>query len=857
MAISSTLGQFLLNEALPSELRDYNRVLDKSNINKLFNQIADKHPDKYKDIAKNYYDIARESAYTTGGQSFGIQHLKQSPAVLAIKDKINKEVFRISMDPNYKDKLDAKTGLTDRERAIVEMADKHQDLMSKTVFNDHIASNNPLAEQVKSGARGNKANLNSLLGADLLYTDHKDRHIPIPVLRNYSQGLSPVEYYAGSFGARSGVISVKQGTQESGDLSKQSNRAAHRLIITHRGEDEHDDDGPTRGLPVKTLDHANIGALLAHPFGPYKRNTILTDRIINDLHDKGHERILVRSPLVGGAPDGGLRAHDVGIREKGVLPPMGDFIGLAAAQALSEPVTQAGLCLHEDTLVRMADWSIKKIKDIQSGDSVLGASLDGAVKAVKVINTYSNGIKDCFNSIFKYGNTQMSLISTKEHKLLTWLETIATLEDIEKNKDKLLVQTNKGIAKLISMSKVEECETFDLEVDHPDHLFVLANGLIVSNSSKHKGGVSEGISEGATGFDLINQLMQVPKTYPGGSTHAEHDGKVMDMVPNPAGGTHIMLSGNKKVTPHFVPPDRTITVKKNQEIEAGDPMTDGIPNAARLVEHKGIGEGRRQFIGMLASAYDKSGIPAHRRNIEVLGRALIDHVKMTEEVGNNLPTDIIPYHMVERDWKPRPGWTSATPGTALNKYLEKPVLHYSIGTKIRPSVVKELNHFGVKNIMVHHEPPPFEPIMVRTSANINYDPDWMTRMLGPNMKKFTLKGVHRGDVSDESSTSYVPGLAKGVDFGRVGAIQDWHQADPSVVPGVAERMEVLKASSFGSGDSLPGPPIKTPHSGINNAEAPAINLNSRLTDVYSSLRKLQALKSLQPEKVTDATNQNA
>jgi hypothetical protein len=50
----------------------------------------------------------------------------------------------------------------------------------------------------------------------------------------------------------------------------------------------------------------------------------------------------------------------------------------------------------------------------------------------------------------------------------------------------------------------------------------------------------------------------------------------------------------------------------------------------------------------------------------------------------------------------------------------------------------------------------------------------MTRMLGSNLRKSTLQAVHRGAISDEQGTSYVPSLAKAVDFGRKGPVKGYN-----------------------------------------------------------------------------------
>jgi hypothetical protein len=95
-------------------------------------------------------------------------------------------------------------------------------------------------------------------------------------------------------------------------------------------------------------------------------------------------------------------------------------------------------------------------------------------------------------------------------------------------------------------------------------------------------------------------------------------------------------------------------------------------------------------------------------------------------------------------------------------------LHYTIGTRITPSMLPTLQEFGVNELEVHDEEPPFRPVMVRAMASVGHDPDWMTRFLGSNQKKSLLGATHRGAVSNAQSTSFVPAMAEGTAFGK-----DW------------------------------------------------------------------------------------
>ncbi len=634
--LKTTLGQLLINEALPEDMRNYERVLDKKGVKALMQEVADKHPEQYRQIAHKISNVGRDAAFSTGGYSFGLGSLRQSLAARRMRLDLGTKLRDI-----YAKQYE---GATDQEAAraddIVTTVGGYQKQLANDVMAESTADHNPLAYQSISGARGNPVNLNSLRGADLLYADHRGKAMPIPVMRSYSMGLKPYEYFAGAFGARKGVMDLKAATQDAGFFAKQLVQAAHRLLVSNHDDENPYDHANPRGFPVDTDDTDSEGALLAHPAGGYNRNTVLTPKILKELRANGVDQILVRSPAVGGPSDGGVYARDVGVRERGGMAPIGDYVGIAGAQALAEPVTQAQI------------------------------------------------------------------------------------------------------------------------------------------SSKHSGGIA-GASAGAiSGFKYINQLVQVPKVFQGGASHSQLDGRVTSVREAPQGGHFVQVNGQD----HYVPHGAELKVQRGDEVEAGDVLSDGTPNPSEIVKHKGIGEGRRYFVKAFRDALTSSQTYGNRRNIELLSRGLINHVRLTDEVGDWSPDDVVPYQFLESQWKPRPGHVVVPPNQARGYYLERPVLHYTVGTKIQPSMLPQLQKHGVQSLYVHRDPPPFEPEMVRGMANAANDPDWMTRMLGSYQKDSLLSAAHQGGVSDEAGSSFVPALARGENFGRTGLTKGWKPHAPTASP---------------------------------------------------------------------------
>lgn len=92
------------------------------------------------------------------------------------------------------------------------------------------------------------------------------------------------------------------------------------------------------------------------------------------------------------------------------------------------------------------------------------------------------------------------------------------------------------------------------------------------------------------------------------------------------------------------------------------------------------------------------------------------------------------------------------------------MLHYTIGTRVTPSVVKKLEKHGIKRITTHKEKPQFSSEMVPATQLLKSDSDWMTRQTGTGLTKGLLDATHKGLESDQKGTSFVASRAMGLNF---------------------------------------------------------------------------------------------
>lgn len=615
----TTVGQVLVNDALPTRFRDYGRVMDSNGIEQVLQQVAREAPEEYAAVTKRLMDIGNSAAFDTGTT------IRMSDLRPAYDKRPLLQAIDIAEEKIRSDKT-----LTDAQKSemIEKLYDKANSRIMEETYNAELARKNQLALQVASKARGNKVQLAAFISTPGTYSDPSGKMVPMFIRHSFAEGLTPAEYWAGSFGARNGVVSTKTATAKGGAFGKLLSASAIAQVITE------EDCGTDSGLPVKVDDDDNIGAVLAKPAGGYDAGTVITKQVLSDLRkDKRHDEIVVRSPTTCGCKSG-ICSKCAGIRETGGFPPIGYNLGTNAASAFSERITQGALNVKH------------------SGKKTVGK-----------------------------GSYQ--------------------------------------------------------------------------------------------GFEMITSLAKVPKVFPDRATLSTVDGTVSKIEDAPQGGKYVFVTEqNGEEKRHYVAPGYDIDVKVGDEMEAGDQISDGVIDPSELVKYKGIGEARKYWASRFTKAMRDSGMPANRRNAEVLARTIMNTVKLEneDEAGEGLPGDVLTYTAWSTGYKPRKSSTFAPPTVAsIGKYLEQPVLHYTIGTRITPSVIKTMKKFKVDRMMVNDTRPEVEPFMERIEDSNAEKKDWMARLGTTYLKSRLMEDVARGAESHLHSTEPYPGIAKGVEFG------DWGQ----------------------------------------------------------------------------------
>lgn len=309
--MAQTLGHLLVNDVLPAGHRS-TEPLGKSALTKKLTSIAKEDPKAYVTVVSKLKKLGDELS-TLEGVSVGLDDIVPD---YATRDKLLKPAVEA-----------AKQAKTHAEREKVILAVQDQMLQyTKT----HPGT---MTEMALSGARGNIPQLMKTVGSPVAAVDHKGAITPWLISRSYSEGLTPAEYWVTGNEARINTIKSSTSVAEPGDLAKILVNNLYPYVITA------DDCGTHNGITASLSDGHILGRYLAKDIERHKRNELVTAGVVADLKKAHHSTAFVRSPMTCELHDGICKKCQ-GLDEKGKPHSIGINVGVRAAQALSEPLTQ-------------------------------------------------------------------------------------------------------------------------------------------------------------------------------------------------------------------------------------------------------------------------------------------------------------------------------------------------------------------------------------------------------------------------------------------------------------------------------------------------------------------------------------
>jgi DNA-directed RNA polymerase subunit beta' len=347
-SLETTLGRALFNEALPSDYTFVDTEVGKKQLGSIVNDLAERYSkvqvafclDALKDLGFRWA--------TRSGVTVSIDDFSTPPSKPEIMARYEAQAEKVQKQ---------------FERGLITSSERRQELIEiwtganaevGKAMEENFAKANPIWMMVHSGARGNMMQIRQIAGMRGLVANPKGEIIARPIKSNFREGLSVVEYFIATHGARKGLADTALRTADSGYLTRRLVDVSQDVIIRE------EDCGTERGLPKqigqtgadgKTVHAENVetsayARTLATDTFDAKGNLVLAagsdlgDVSIAKLVEAGIESVKVRSVLTCDAKTGTCAKCYGRSLATGKPVDIGEAVGIIAAQSIGEPGTQ-------------------------------------------------------------------------------------------------------------------------------------------------------------------------------------------------------------------------------------------------------------------------------------------------------------------------------------------------------------------------------------------------------------------------------------------------------------------------------------------------------------------------------------
>ena len=342
----TSVGKLFFNSVLPNDFSYVNDEMTQNRLSSLVDELImhygiDETPkilDKIKEFGFKYS--------TVSGTTWGMDNVKVPPEkakIIAHSRKLEEQVIS-----EWSDGL---LSFEERYQKIIEIWTQAKKDLEK-VLPDTLPKNGSTYDLFTSKARGNMTSLSQMSGMKGLIQNNQGKILEFPIIPSYHEGLSPIEYFVTTHGARKGASDTALNTAKAGYLTRRLVDVAQDVVITE------EDCGTKEGKVVRKENISGIeiplaknihGRILAGDLKDkdgkvvYKKGFLVTKEEARNIEGAGFEEVFVRSPLTCATVHGLCQmcyGLDLG---RNHLVDQGEAVGIIAAQAIGEPGTQLTL----------------------------------------------------------------------------------------------------------------------------------------------------------------------------------------------------------------------------------------------------------------------------------------------------------------------------------------------------------------------------------------------------------------------------------------------------------------------------------------------------------------------------------
>ncbi len=696
--IDATVGRIILREILPPQVpfSAINKVMNKKELSNLidtcYRLAGNKETvilaDRLKETGFRYANLA--------GISICIDDMVIPEGKQAIIDRANEEVQEIQNQ--YTEGL-----ITDGERynkvidiwakATEEIAKEMLGNLSKETVVDsdgkevEIPSFNAIHMMADSGARGSAQQIRQLAGMRGLMAKPSGEIIETPITANFREGLTVLQYFISTHGARKGLADTALKTANSGYLTRRLVDVAQDAIITE------DDCGTLDGLTVSSLTEG--GEVIEHigdrilgrvalddihdPITDevlVEANQEIDENLVKKIEDAGLEKVKIRSVLTCQSKRGICAKCYGRDLARGHIVNMGEAVGVIAAQSIGEPGTQltmrtfhiggtASRAAEQTSLEARYDGLVKYInlhtvvnaegfhivmsrngevavvdetgRERERYGVVYGAKLkigpEGAVKAGENLaewDPYTMPILTEVGGRVKFGDIIEGV--TMEEKLddVTGLSRKEIVETKDSDKRPRIAIKDPGESGgTIGRYYLPVGAIINVIEDA-----VICGGDIIAKIPRE----TTKTKDITGGLPRVAELFEArkPKDF---AVITEIDGKV-NFGKDSKGKRKVVVTpelGEPKE--YLIPKGKHISVHEGDYVRAGEPLMDGSSNPHDILRVLGVKELAKYLVDEVQEVYRLQGVKINDKHIEVIVRQMLRRVRIKEVGDTNLLID--------------------------------------------------------------------------------------------------------------------------------------------------------------------------------------------------------------------------
>ena len=672
--ILTSAGRVMFNEIWPDEIGFINKTISKKQMGNL--------------IWRTYQTVGKKRTVESLDKlkALGFKEAMYSGASIGMVDMVipedKPEILKKSYDEVATVEKQFKNGIItngERYQRVIDIWTRATDSLSSKVF-DTLVHNfgkreaNPLFMMVDSGARGNKNQIKQLSGMRGLMAKPSGEIIERPITSNFREGLSVLEYFISTHGARKGLADTALKTADSGYMTRKLVDVSQDVIVTQ------EDCKTSNGLTVFSLGdeegsisnriYGRVAAeKITRPDGEVicEIDDLLDEEKSKAIEDLGVDKMIIRSALTCES-DHGICGRCYGQNlATGVMAKPGEAVGIIAAQSIGEPGTQLTMRTFHSGGVAFGGGSKPLIQVKNSGKLIyndIRCVEDPDGNFVVLNKNGSLSVRDLGGMELENHKLVIgTLISVADGEMLTKGDEIATWDAHAAP----VISEKPGIIEFNDMingiTYTQDAEGSDegqgglTVIEHKEDLhpqvkildsktkavlatYAIPVGARLSVKQKEKISAGQQIArtprKAERTKDITGGLPKIAELF---EARRPKDACVISKIDGIVsfGGT---VRGKKKVIvtnqdsgdseDHLVPMGKHIIVAEDEFMKRGEKITDGAIAPEDLLEACGVHELQEHLVNEVQSVYRAQGVEINDKHIEIIIRQMLRKVKITD-----------------------------------------------------------------------------------------------------------------------------------------------------------------------------------------------------------------------------------